>query len=178
MDSTSTQTSTIEPAQTDRHFLFRCEQLWFSVPAINVREVTVAPEFFSVPGCHQVLEGLCRQQSEFIPVISLAALLDLDISEATQENNQLLTLSTGAIWAIRIAEAAGLEHLDTIPSQESRTVGCDQSCVIGTSAIDERVIRVLNLERMVQQAQRALEGHWNGRQLYSNPSPTSPGEER
>ena len=177
MDPSNTQTLTIEPAQTDRHFLFRCEQSWFSVPAVNVREVTVAPEFVSVPGCHQVLEGLCRQQSEFIPVISLAALLDLDTSEATHENNQLLTLSTGAIWAIRIAEAAGLEHLDTIPSQESRTVGCDPSCVIGTSVIDEHVVRVLNPERMVQQAQRALEGHWNGRPLNSNPSLTSPGED-
>lgn len=178
MHRTDTQTSTIEPDQADKHFLFRCEQSWFSVPAVTVREVTVAPDFVTMPGCHQAVEGLCRQQSEFIPVISLAALLDLDSSQERQENNQLLTLSTGAVWAIRIAEAAGLEHLDTIPSQELRPGDCGPSCVIGTSAFDERVIRVLNPERLYQQAQQALEGQWNGHQLRSNPSLSLPGDER
>ena len=178
MHPTDTQSSTIELAQADKHFLFRCEQSWFSVPATSVREVTVAPDFVTVPGCHHAVEGLCRQQSEFIPVISLAALLDLDSSHERQENNQLLTLLAGSVWAIRIAEAVGLEHLETIPSQELRTSDCGPSCVIGTSAFDEHVIRVLNPERLYQQAQRALEGQWNGRGLRSNPSLSLPGEER
>ena len=177
MHPTDTQTSTIQLTQADKHFLFRCEQSWFSVPAITVREVTVAPDFVTVPGCHSAVEGLCRQQSEFFPVISLAALLDLESSPERQENNQLLTLSTGAVWAIRIAEAVGLEHLDTIPSPDLRTGDCDPSCILGTTAFGEHVIRVLNPERLYQQAQHALEDQWNGRPLQSSPSLSLPGDE-
>ena len=162
MYPTETQTPTAGSEPTEKQFLFRCEQSWFSVPAVAVREVTVSPEFVSVPGCHEAVEGLCRQQSEFIPVISLVALLDLECSRERQENNQLLTLSAGAVWAIRIAEAAALEALETIPSQEPRAIDADPSPVVGTSVFDEHVVRVLSPDRLYQQAQRALQDQWVG----------------
>jgi chemotaxis signal transduction protein len=165
MHPTESNQAITDPPQSDKHFLFRCEQSWFSVPAVAVREVSVAPEFVTVPGCDEAVEGLCRQQSEFIPVISLGALLDLDRCDQRQENNQLLTLSTGAVWAIRIAEAAALEALETIPSQDFGRGDVVTSPVIGTAGFGEHVVRVLNPDRLYERTHQMLERQWNGSQV-------------
>ncbi len=174
-ESTLSETNSTE---SDKQFLFRCEQSWFSVPAVSVREVSVAPEFVTVPGCHEVVDGLCRQQSEFIPVISLGALLNLDRGDERCGNNQLLTLSTGTAWAIRIAQAAALESLETIPSQDFRQGDAASSPVLGTAVFGEHVVRVLNPERLYQLAQQQLEGLWNGQQYGSTPSLSLSGDRR
>jgi len=160
---------------SDKHVLFRSGQSWFSVPAVAVREITIAPDLASVPGCHRTLEGLCRQQSEFIPVISLDALLEVETTGKTQENNQLLTFAANTVWAIRIAEAAALESVETITSPEDRHDTTASSPVIGTAIFGDRVVRVLNPDRLYQLTAQALEQQWTGQQSLS---PSAPGDQR
>ncbi len=159
--------------QSDKHFLFRCGPSWFSIPAFCVREVSITPEVVHVPGCDPVLEGLCRKQSEFIPVISLAALLDLDTADCHQENHQLITLCGQQVWAIRIAEASALESLDTLSSPDLRSDDA-ASPVIGTAVRGDQIVRVLNPEKLYQLTSQALEQAWSQR-LASFPTPTRTG---
>ena len=159
--------------QSDKHFLFRCGQAWFSIPAFCVREVSITPEVVHVPGCHPVLEGLCRQQSEFIPVVSLAALLDLDAADCQQENHQLITICGQHVWAIQIAEASTLESLDTLSSPELRSDDT-ASPVMGTAVRGDQIVRVLNPEKLYQLTSQALEQAWS-EVPASFPTPLHPG---
>jgi chemotaxis signal transduction protein len=156
-----TQQPTVSESQTDQHFMFRCGAAWFSVPAIAVRELSLAPEIVSVPGCHRSFEGLCRQQSEFIPVIALDALLDFETSDQANAHNQLLTLAGNNIWAIRIAEAAGLETLDTIASTDTFHSNANSQGVVGTATHGDKFVRVLNPDQLYQTTHRALEASWS-----------------
>ena len=75
---------------SDKHCVFRSGTSWFSLPAVSVREITIAPDLVPVPQCHASLAGLCHLRSEFIPVISLAALLDIDASVGSPIQNKLM----------------------------------------------------------------------------------------
>lgn len=150
---------------SDKHVLFRLGKSWFSVPAIAVREVTIAPDLISVPGCHSSLEGLCRQQSEFIPVISLDAWFEIETTDRRGENNQLITLEGNSVWAIRVSEVTTLQSLETIASQEDRNDERSSSPVIGTAIFGDRVIRVLNPDRLYQFAAQSLEQQWAEKEL-------------
>ena len=143
-------------SETVQHFLFRCSESWFAVPATSVRELTIAPEIVSVPGCHDALSGLCRQQSEFIPVIALDALLDFDAVDANEEMNQLLTLSGQNVWAFRINEAAGLETLDTVASPEPTGGDMSSYGIVGTAKLGERFVKVLNPDQLYQRTDEVL----------------------
>ncbi len=175
---TATEMLSVAAAQSDKHFLFRCGQAWFSVPAIAVREVTITPEVVSVPGCHPAIEGLCRQQSEFIPVISLAALLDLETTDTMHDHNQLMTLCGNNVWAIRIAEALALESLETLSSPEIRQDDSASSPIIGTAVQGDQIVRVLNPERLYQLTNQALEIQWSGRPTASHPAFATSGDQR
>lgn len=156
-----TQQPTVSEYQTDQHFMFRCGASWFSVPATAVRELTLAPEIVSVPGCDRTFEGLCRQQSEFIPVIALDALLDFEEPDQANSHSQLLTLAGNNIWAIRIAEAAGLETLDTIASTDTFQSNANSQGVVGTATHGDKFVRVLNPDQLYKTTHQALEASWS-----------------
>ena len=164
MNPTETSVTTISADDgmvSDKHFLFRFGQTWFSVPAVAVREVNLAPDLVLVPGCHPALEGLCRQKSEFIPVISLSALLDFEGGDNPAENNQLITLCDRSVWAMRIAEASALHDLETITGSEARYDDSFPTPVIGTAIFDDQVVQVLDPKAVHRLAQESLTQHWN-----------------
>jgi chemotaxis signal transduction protein len=119
-----------------------------------------------VPHCNPVLEGLCRQQSEFIPVLSLANLLQLDNGAATAVGTQLITLAGMHPWATRISEAIGIETIESIDSSnhDRQTLAGGsmpiRDAVLGTSVFRDHVARILNPNQIYELALHALEHDW------------------
>ena len=142
-----------------QQFVFRCGDAWFAVPAITVRELTMAPEVAVVPGCDPSLEGICRQQSEFIPVIAIDNLLQFDATNESEVGNQLLTLAGSHVWSIRIAEAIGLKSLDTIGASEL-SGDANHHGVVGTATCGDNFVRVLNPDQLYQRVAQQLESSW------------------
>lgn len=145
---------------SDKHCVFRCGETWFSVPAVSVREIVMTPELVAVPDCHEALVGLCHLRSDFIPVVTLQSLLDSAASIANDNSSCLLVFDHACAWALLISGSAGLEAIETIVSQDSRS-DHDHSVVIGTAMFRDRIVRVLNPNALLAKAQQAFEGHWN-----------------
>lgn len=148
---------------SDKHCVFRSGVSWFSLPAVSVREITIAPDLVRVPQCHPSLLGLCHLRSEFIPVISLTSLLDVDGSQSPAQN-KLMVINGNCVWSLLIAEAASLESLETIVAPEARMDDVMQSPVMGTAMYRDKIVRVLDPVSIFRLAQQALEGVWNGAQ--------------
>ncbi len=146
---------------SDKHCVFRSGTSWYSVPAVAVREITIAPQLVSVPQSHASLAGLCHLRSEFIPVISLSSILEVDDQAIDQPNNKLMVLNGTSVWALLIAEAAALESLETILAPESRLDDSHQSPVMGTAMFNEQILRVLDPNRLFRLAQQTLETSWH-----------------
>ncbi len=147
------------PAST-KHCVFRCGDSWFSVPAVSVRQIAIAPELVQVPNCHRALVGLGRLRSEFVPVIALGSLLDIDQSTDLEAQHCLLVLEGSSAWSLLISESAGLESMETIVSQEARAEST-QNAVIGTAMFRDRIVRVLDPNGLLATAQLACEKYWN-----------------
>jgi chemotaxis signal transduction protein len=156
---------------SDKHCVFRSGTSWFSVPAVSVREITIAPDLVRVPQCHPSLAGLCHLRSEFIPVISLASLPDIDASESPSAENKLMVINGNCIWSLLIAEAAALESLETIVTPEARIDDVIQSPVMGTAMFRDQIVRVLDPVSIFRLVQQSLEGLWNGTNQPHPPIP-------
>lgn len=160
----SSQSSTAmlsDLSASDKHCVFRSGASWYSVPAVSVREITIAPRLFTVPRSHKSLAGLCHLRSEFVPVISLGSLLEIEDRKVSQPNNKLMVLHGTNVWALLIAEAAALESLETILAPESRLEDSHQSPVMGTAMFNDQILRVLDPNRLLRLAQQTLETTWN-----------------
>jgi chemotaxis signal transduction protein len=149
---------------SDKHCVFRSGATWYSLPAISVREITIAPAMVNVPLSHRALAGLCHLRSEFIPVLLLSTLLEIEDQRITQSNNKLMVMNgTSSTWALLIAEAAALESLETIMSPESRLDDSHQSPVMGTAMFHDQIVRVLDPNRLFRLAQQMLDSTWSRR---------------
>ncbi|MDG2223545.1 MAG: chemotaxis protein CheW [Rubripirellula sp.] len=144
-----------------KQFVFRTGALWFSVPAIAVREVTIAPALVSVPGCHASLAGLCHFRSEFIPVLALERLLDMDGIHPSEPQDRLIILGDRVRWAIPVAEAAALESLETLVTPELRHEDGNPGLIMGTSIFRGQIVRVLDEKAVLRLAQKSLEETWH-----------------
>jgi len=166
MNSADTQSSSSigvlsDISASDKHCVFRSGTSWFSVPAISVREIMIAPDMVSVPSCHPLLVGVCHLRSEFIPVISLNALPDMDASETAPLQNKLMVINGSSVWALLIAEAAALESLETLITPEARMDDANHTPVMGTAMFRDQIVRVLDPNRIFRRAQQTLEDLWS-----------------
>ena len=183
MSSTETP-STIATAtlsdlsSSDKHCVFRCGTSWFSVPAVSVREISIAPGLVRVPDCHQSLAGLCHLRSEFVPVLSLGTLLGVDDTDISHSHDRLLLMGGSSQWALLIAEAAALESLETIVTPEARMDDTKLTAVMGTAMYRDQIVRVLNPNSLYRLAQQALEDLWRRPQQPTHPTRPEQGSQR
>lgn len=154
-------TALCDVSAMDKHCVVRIGSSWFSVAADAVREITVAPELVPVPQCHPALAGLCHLRSEFVPVIALEALLDFEGNANPNDQAKLIVLEGQHLWALRIAEAASIESLETLVAPEMRMDDRNLTPVIGTAMFRDQIIRVLDPNLVFQLAQHALEDDWH-----------------
>lgn len=167
----SSSTATLSDlAESDKHCIFRCDQSWFSLPAIAVREIAVAPDLVGVPNCHGSLAGLCHLRSEFIPVVSLPQLLSVESPETNELQSNLLVINGSSVWAIRIAEAAALESLETLVSPDLRMDDMTPSPVTGTAMFRDQIVRVLDPVSVLRMAQQSLERGWQSTKVSTHVS--------
>lgn len=145
---------------SNKHCVFRCGDSWFSLPAIAVRQIVVVPDLVKIPNCHQALAGLGRVRGEFVPVIALGTLLEIEQSSESPARACLLVLEGNCIWSLLISESIALESMETIVSQNARTEDANNA-VIGTAMFHDRIVRVLNPNGLLATAQCAFDQYWN-----------------
>ena len=150
----------IAKIDSEKQFIFRTGSRWFSVPAIAVREVTIAPALVPVPGCHAALAGLCHYRSEFIPVLALDQLLDMDGNHSSEPQDRLIILGDRMSWAMPVAEAAALESLETLMTPELRHEETNPNLIMGTSIFRGQIVRILDEKAVLKIAQKLLEESW------------------
>ncbi len=144
----------------DKHCVFRCGDSWFSVPAIAVRQLVVTPEIVKVPHCHRALVGLGRLRGEFVPIVDLGRLLDIDPTGRSSAGDCLLVLEGKCIWSLLISESVALEALETIVSQEAKA-DSTHNVTIGTAMFQDRIVHVLNPNGLLARAQSSLDQFWH-----------------
>lgn len=159
---------------SDKHCVFQCGDVMFSLPATAVREVTIMPTVVPVPLSHPSLSGIGNLRSEFLPVINLEPLVG-NQARLTAETGQLLVIDCPlGCWAIAIDKViaiTGIEtHIDAGQRNESTI-----SVLLGTATYGGKVISVLDVNGLQRIAQQTLENEWSGSEVIQSSKVSTPG---
>ena len=145
---------------SDKHCVFQCGDVVFSLPATTVREVTIMPTIVRVPLSHPSLSGIGNLRSEFLPVIDLGPLIG-NQARLVAEKGQLLVIDSPlGCWAIAIDKVVAIDGIETHIDASQRNENTI-SILLGTATYDGKVISVLDVNGLQRIAQQTLESRWN-----------------
>jgi len=127
----------------ERSCVFCCGSSWFAVPALSIREVVERPVIVGVPNSSCALVGLSHIHNEFVPVLSLQALLSTD-SQKTDQGKQLILMSALAgPWALLVDCVESLESLELSINTDSPGHDSWSAAVLGSANCRGKIVRVI-----------------------------------
>lgn len=148
--------TSIEAVSCEKYCIVRKGELWFSVPAFMVREITLAENMVPVPGTPEILAGLCYLRSEFVPVLDLPTLSPEGHAPASRAEQLLVMSSAQGPWGLVVDEVESLEPLDVSVTGDPRSDDTWSAAVMGSSSHRDRVVHVLDPNALYRAAENAL----------------------
>ncbi len=158
--ATDARRSAVTQTSQSKHCIFRCNQSWYSIPAMEIIEITLMPNLTRLPDSPKILLGVCHCRHEFTPVISLEQITSHADAKRSGPPKHIMILDGTQRWAIALDEIVSLEPLETVISQETR--GSDGAIhpITGTAMHAEKIIKVLDPQRLRQLATSAFDAAW------------------
>lgn len=151
----------LETAQ--RYCVFQSSNAWYGIPCLNVRSVVPKPNITRLPFSDPVIRGVCHIRNEFLPVVSLRSLLNIQYEAGESEQQMIILSNRSTAWGLLVDRTDGLEDLETAYSTLSDSNDASWSKVIvGTATYRQHVIQVLDSDAIYQDACQLLESFWNG----------------
>ncbi len=146
---------------SERFCVFRSGDCWYGIPALAVRSVVPRPKMTCLPYSDPILTGLCHLQNEFIPVISLQALTQIQYERSADAEQQLLImLSPQGSWGLLIDQAVTLAALETSISTFSNRQDKWSRVTIGSASFQNQVLQILDLSAMYHYVASLLDMFW------------------
>ena len=123
---------------------------WFALPGVHVREILAAIPVHYLPGCPASMDGVINVRGAIETAIDLRGLLGAAPAPGGERIRFLLCEAGGMRSAVRVDEV--LDVLDVAQSRISEpphTLAEERKAVVsGILSMDDRVVTVLDLDRM------------------------------
>lgn len=155
-----TQRLNLDEAQ--KYCVFESNENWFSLPSMNIRGVIPRPAITPLPQSDPVVVGVSHVQNEFLPVISLRSLMEIQY-EARDSSEQHLMIMTAnqTSWGLLIDRAVGLSTLEVSVSTLADPEDTWSKVVIGSASYTNQVLQVLDPEAIYLYAVGLLGRYWS-----------------
>lgn len=151
---------------SERYCVFQSGGSWFGIPAISVRCVVPRPAVTRTPHSDPILQGICHIQNEFVPVISLQSLTQIQYETSPDAEQQLLILvGAHGPWGLLIDQAVALAALETSISTYSDLQNSWSKVTIGSASFQNQVLQVLDPHSMYQYASKLLDLFWQSDEM-------------
>lgn len=152
----------------DQYCIFCVGGSEFAISAPAVREIADLVPIVEVPRSDGALKGLCHHRNEFLPVLSLPALLGKPSTDNLDLQFLLVLESADGPWALPISRAVALEPLEMasigeLGREDARPI------VMGTASFRDGVVRILDADRLYQSAVDVLSDVWINREQRTMP---------
>lgn len=146
---------------SERYCVFQSGGSWFGIPALAVRRIVPRPEITPSPHSDPILKGICHIQNEFIAVVSLQALTQIQYETSPDTEQQLLTiLGPRGPWGLLIDEAVSLAVLETSISTFSSHQDQWSKVTLGSATFQNQVLRILDPNAIYSYAAKLLDMYW------------------
>jgi purine-binding chemotaxis protein CheW len=151
---------------SERYCVFQSGGCWFGIPAISVRCVVPRPAVTRTPHSDPILQGICHIQNEFVPVVSLQALTQIQYETSPGAEQQLLILlGAQGPWGLLIDQAVALAALETSISTFSELQNSWSKVTVGSASFQNQVLQILDPHSMYQYASKLLDLFWQSDEM-------------
>ena len=146
---------------SERFCVFQSGGSWFGIPALAVKSVVPRPVITSTPHSDPILKGLCHIQNEFLPVVSLQALTQIQYETSPDAEQQLLIiLGPQGPWGLLIDQAVSLAVLETSISTFSNQQDQWSKATLGSATYQNQVLQILDPAAIYEYASNLLNMFW------------------
>ncbi|MDR1615883.1 MAG: chemotaxis protein [Syntrophomonadaceae bacterium] len=129
---------------------FGIQKAALGINVIKVKEIINAIEPISIPMSHPCLEGIIQLRGDIIPVIDLAKFLNFTPSVNFHDDKYIVAEFNQSIYAFHVHSVSRIHRLSWDMIEKPTDVAQNtQNCVIGIVRIEQRMILLLDFERIM-----------------------------
>ena len=146
---------------SERYCVFQCADRWYGVPALSVRSIVPLPTITTAPYCDPILAGIVHLQNEFLPVVNLKSLTEIqyDQNEATEQQLAVLLGPDGA-WGLSIDRAETLASLEVAFTEIANEQDRWARAVLGSASYQNQILQILAPVALYEYASSLIGGFW------------------
>jgi two-component system chemotaxis response regulator CheV len=122
----------------------------FGINVFKVREIIELQEISFVPGSHENIMGIITIRGNIMPVIHMSQVLGIDSSN-DKTGKFIVTEYNRTVQAIKIDDVINIENISWEDVNEPPGVGNKGSYLTSVVKIDDKLIQVLDVERILSE---------------------------
>lgn len=138
---------------------FSLAQEEYGVDVLKVREIIRMPSITRVPNTPHYVEGVINLRGKVIPIISMRKRFSLSEAEYDKQTRIMVMDVAGELMGFivdAVSEVIRISGSEIQPSPAVVTSGIDQECIAGVINQAERLLVLLDLEKMFSLDERRL----------------------
>ena len=138
---------------------FNLEQEEYGVDVLKVREIIRMPIVTRVPNTPQYVEGVINLRGKVVPIICMRKKFGLIEVENNKQTRIMVMDMDGELMGFivdAVSEVIRISGSEIQPSPTMVAGGIDQECIAGVINQAERLLVLLNLEKMFSRDEKNL----------------------
>ncbi len=131
----------------------------YGVDVLKVREIIRMPSITRVPNTPHYVEGVINLRGKVVPIINMRRRFGLMEIEYDKQTRIMVMDVEGELMGFivdSVSEVIRISSSEIQPSPAIVTSGIDQECIAGVINQAERLLVLLNLQKMFSQEERNL----------------------
>jgi purine-binding chemotaxis protein CheW len=140
---------------------FNLDQEEYGVDVLKVREIIRMPTVTRVPNTPNYVEGVINLRGKVIPIISMRKKFGLGEVDNDKQTRIMVMDVDGELMGFivdAVSEVIRISGSEIQPSPAVVASGIDQECIAGVINQTERLLVLLDLEKMFSQDERRIFG--------------------
>lgn len=145
----------------EKHCVFQSDDRWFGMTALAVRGIVPRPELTPSPLSDPIMKGIGHIQNEFLPVVSMRALTQIQYDTNPEFERQLMILQgPQGTWGLLIDQASALAELESSISTYSNQDDNWAKVTLGSASWQSEFLEILDPTALFEYAETLVNGFW------------------
>lgn len=138
---------------------FSVDREEYAVPVLKIMEILRMPDVTRVPNTPPYVEGVMNLRGKVIPLVSLRKRLNMTGGENSRRTRAMVIDVTGELMGFvvdSVSEVLRVAESEILPPPAAITGGVQQECISGVINKGERLLILLDLEKLIKEERGPL----------------------
>ncbi|MEN1761892.1 chemotaxis protein CheW [Anoxynatronum sibiricum] len=139
-----------------QYVVFKLNQEEYGVAISHVQEITEIKSITSVPNTPAFVEGIINLRGKIVPIVSIKKRFDLPLEGELEEQRIIIINLNEKQVGFIVDDASQVLTMDEnqIESPPELIAGIDRDYIIGIGKVDEKIIVLLDLEKILSDKEK------------------------